>query len=291
MRIAIIGGSGKMGLWFARHLLAEGNDIIITGRNRQKLADVRRQLGVEVSDDPASAVDRADAVIISVPIDSFEDVVKQLQHHLKPEQIVLDITSVKAAPVNTMHRYLKNSRVLGTHPVFGPGAKDIRNQNFVLTPTNENETILAGKIKKYLEERDARVTLMPPEEHDKMMAVILGLAHFIAIVSADTLLGFENIRLMETIGGSTFKALLTLVESVISEDPVFYASLQRHLPGMAEIETAFQKNAETWTNIVRNKDWTEFARKMSALKEKVGKDETELKKAYENMYKLIGGQE
>ena len=291
MKITIIGGSGKMGQWFARYLLTEGNEVIITGRNQEKLLAAGEDLGAVTSTDLASAVSQADVIIISVPIDDFENIVRQLQPQLAPEQIILDITSLKESPVNTMHRHLKANRVLGTHPVFGPGAKDVRNQNFVLTPTNQTEAILAGKIKGYLEERDAKVTLMPPEEHDKMMAVILGMAHFIAIVSADTLLGFDNLSLMETIGGSTFKALMTLVKSVISEDPVFYASLQKHLPGMAEIETTFQKNAEAWTEIVRNKNWPEFARKMADLKEKSGKDETELKKAYQNMYKLIGDQE
>ena len=78
--------------------------------------------------------------------------------------------------------------MLGIHPVYGPGARDIVEQNFVLTPTNEKETALAPNTRQYLEARGARVTLMTPREHDKMMAVVLGLSHFIALVSIDTLL-------------------------------------------------------------------------------------------------------
>ncbi len=47
MKIAIIGGSGKMGQWFASFLLKDGNEVIITGRNEKKLLEAKRQLGVD----------------------------------------------------------------------------------------------------------------------------------------------------------------------------------------------------------------------------------------------------
>ena len=49
MKAAIIGGSGKMGQWFARHLLHEGIDVVITGRNREKLVAAGKQLGVAIT--------------------------------------------------------------------------------------------------------------------------------------------------------------------------------------------------------------------------------------------------
>ena len=73
MRVAIIGGSGKMGRWFASFLLKEGEEVIITGRNEKKLLEARQQLGVEIATS-MEAVSRADVVLISVPIDSFEEV-------------------------------------------------------------------------------------------------------------------------------------------------------------------------------------------------------------------------
>lgn len=286
MKVAIIGGTGKMGQWFANLLKKEGKDVLITGRNEQKLLEAKKQLGVEISTD-IEAVKSAGAVIIAVPIDTFETVVKELQPHIHPEQIILDITSVKVAPVSIMHRYLKSASVLGTHPVFGPGARDLVNKNFVLTPTNEKETALAEKVEQWLKERGARVTLMTPQEHDEMMAVILGLSHFIGIVAAETLLSLGKLKPMGDIGGGTYKLLLTLAESVASEDAEFYASLQMNLPGMTEIEGLFQKNSATWANIVKNKDRAEFVRKMNALRSELEKSDPDFRKAYENMYKLL----
>ncbi len=289
MRVAIIGGSGKMGQWFAGFLLKDGKEVVITGRNEQKLLEAKEQLGVEATTSLASAVEGADVVLISVPIDSFEEAVKQLQPYLQPEQIVIDITSIKVFPVETMHKYLKTGLVLGAHPVFGPGARDITNQNFVLTPTNEPETALAQKVKQYLEVRGAAVNLMTPQEHDEMMAVILGLSHFIAIVSADTLLGFDKFKQMEAIGGTTYKMLVMLIESVISENPELYASLQMHLPGLGEIEALFHKNSKIWADIVKNKDAQEFIRRMNTLKDRLEKSDPDFRRSYENMYKLLRG--
>ena len=289
MRVAIIGGSGKMGRWFASFLLKDGKEVIVTGRNEKKLLEAKEQLGVEVTTNNTEAVKGADVVLLSVPIDSFEEVVKQLQPYVNPKQIIIDFTSVKVVPVEIMHKYIKTGLVLGAHPVFGPGARDMLNQNFVLTPTNEPETALAQKVKQYLEVRGAGVTLMTPHEHDEMMAVILGLSHFIAIVSADTLLSFDKFKQMEAIGGTTYKVLVMLIESVISEDPELYASLQMHLPKLAEIEALFQKNSKAWADIVKNKDGQEFVRRMSTLKDRLGKSDPDFRSAYENMYKLLRG--
>jgi prephenate dehydrogenase len=275
-----------MGRWFAAFLVKEGQEVILTGRNQQRLLEAGQQLGVETATS-MEAVRDADVVMISVPIDSFEEVVQQLQPHLHSEQIIIDITSVKERPVEIMHRYINTGTVLGTHPVFGPGAKDVRNQNFVLTPINDKETALAQKIKQYLEERGARVTLMTPGEHDELMAVILGLSHFIAIVSADALLGLNKINEAKAIGGTTYKVLLTLVESVISEDPELYASLQMNLPSLTEVEELFLSSSKTWADIVKNKDRQAFVNRMTALKDKLEKIDPDFNKAYENMYRLL----
>jgi len=286
VKIAIIGGSGKMGRWFASFLLKDGKEVIITGRNQRKLLDAKRQLGVDVATN-VEAAKSADVILLSVPIDNLEDVVKQLSPYIRPGQVIIDITSIKALPVEIMHKHIKAGLTLGVHPVFGPGAKDIKNQNFVLTPTNEEERVLAQKIGRYLEAKGARATLMTPQEHDEMMAVILGLSHFIALTSADTLLSFDKLKQMEAIGGITYKVLLTLIKSVISEDPELYAALQMSLPNMAEIETLFQTRAKIWTDLVENKDRQKFVQRMNALRSKLKKDNPDFEKSYEDMYKLV----
>ncbi|MBA7575300.1 T-protein [subsurface metagenome] len=278
-----------MGRWFTRFLVKEGKEVVITGRNQKKLRETGRQLGVKVAASNVEAVKSADVVLLSVPVDSFEEVVKQISPGINPGQAVVDITSIKVFPVEVMHRYIKRGVMLGVHPMFGPGARDIANQNFVLTPTSEEEETLAQRIKAYLETREARVTLMTPKEHDEMVAVTLGLSHFIAIASADALLSLDKSGKMGWVGGSTYKLLRVLIESVLSEDPELYASLQVNLPGIAEIEKLFQKSARTWAEIVASKDKQKFMDGMNVLKDKLNQLDPDFGKSYEKMYRIVEG--
>ena len=287
MRVAIIGGAGKMGRWFANFLLKDGKEVVISGRNEKRLLEAKQQLeGVEVATN-VEAVKSADVVLISVPIDNFGEVIEEICPYISPKQTIIDITSIKVFPVEVMHKHIKTGLVLGTHPMFGPKARSMRNQNFVLTPTNNDERALAQKVREYLETKGARVTLMTPGEHDEMMAIVLGLSHFIGIVSADTLLSLDKLEQTRKVAGTTYKVLLTLVEGVISADPKFYATLQMYLPNMAEIEQLFQKSSKTWADLVKNKDSQEFIQRMNALRNRLEEMNPNLGKAYENMYKLV----
>ena len=287
MKIAIIGGYGNMGQWFARFLSQEGEPVVISGRDQAKLRDTARQLGVESASND-QAVTAADAVILSVPINSFEAVVKEIAPHTHAGQYIFDITSVKAKPVEIMHKYIKKGTVLGVHPMFGPGAKGMKGQRFVLTPVNDEEEKLADKTKKYLEDSGAKVAVMEPAEHDDLMSIVLGLSHFIALVSADTLLHLGKLEKAREISGTSYRLLLTLAEGVVSEDPEFYSSLQMNLPGLAGIEKLFLSKAGEWSSLVGKGDRKEFAKRMRELKTSFEKEDPGFAAAYNNMYRLIG---
>jgi prephenate dehydrogenase len=286
-KVAIIGGYGKMGKWFARFLLGEGLQVIIAGRDRAKLEGAARELGCQAAS-TGEAVKQADAVLLSVPIGSFEAIVRAIAPLVKPGQYIVDVTSVKAQPVEIMHKYFSGCRVLGTHPMFGPGAESIAGQRIVLTPTADGEQSLAAQLRGYLEGRGARVAVMSPLEHDELMGIVLGLSHFIALVSADTLLSLGRLKEAREVSGTSYRLLLTLAEAVISEDPDFYSSLQMSLPGMARIEEIFLAKAESWLELVRHGDRENFARRMSYLKAKFSDVDPGFPDAYKRAYRLLG---
>jgi prephenate dehydrogenase len=275
-----------MGVWFTHLLLKEGYGIIISDKNKPALSALQKGLNIEAASN-IKIVREADTLILSVPIDSFEEVVKEIGPHIRPGQIIMDITSIKEYTVDLMHIHLKGATVLGTHPLFGPGARDLANQNFVLTPTSEAEDILAHRVRLYLQKHGARVTLITPQKHDEMMAVVLGLAHYISIVAADTLIEIGKLPQLKAIGGSTYRVLTTLVESVVSEDPELYAALQMHLPYVTEYEDLFRMQAAKWAGMVKNRDKQGFIQNMTALKSRFASDNANFGQAYENMYKIM----
>lgn len=285
MKIAILGGAGKMGQWLARTLGENGEELLLVDSNAQVLASAAEQLGVRTSTRTCDAAGM-DAVIIAVPIDRFESAVRQFAACEPRAQIVMDITSVKSMPVEIMHQLLPGCRILGAHPVFGPGAAGFRGHNVVLTPRDEADEALAAKAQVYLEALGARVSVMSPARHDHLMAAVLGLAHYIAITAGDALLGQPDLKQMEAIGGMTFKALLTLIESVLGEDPALYASIQMHLPTLPEMQSDFVARAGAWAEVVKTGDEKAFIMKMSALKQRLCELDLDTARAYGNIYKL-----
>ncbi|PPD58237.1 prephenate dehydrogenase [Dehalogenimonas etheniformans] len=284
-RVAIVGGYGKMGAWFAHLVKSEGFSVTIIGRDKDKLTMAAVELGVAATD-RFDRVTAADIVILSVPIDAFEDVCRSLAPFVGPGHKIVDLTSIKTKPVEIMHRYFPRSMVLGAHPVFGPGASSLKSQNFILTPTDNLEKDFAEKISAWLGKRGAHVRIMPPEEHDCLMSISLGLAHFIAIVTADALVNLDKLTEMNGASGITYKALLTLVESVLSEDPSLYASIQLNLPQLPEIEKLFSQKAEDWAQMVKGGRRQEFIDRMSRLKSRLEAANPEFGKSYQNLYRL-----
>jgi prephenate dehydrogenase len=271
MKIAIIGGGGKMGQWLCRFLRKEGLDIILADNDIQSLKTTRRLKGTGIAENSREAVDKADVIILSVPIGSFEQVVKEIAPFIQREQIVMDITSIKTAPVEMMHQYIKKGLILGTHPLFGPGVNGIRGQNFVLTPTNDKEKDLAAKVEKFLAARGAKVRSMDPQAHDRMMAVVQGLSHFVAIVAADALSGLGRLDDMKDVATTTFGIFLNYIESVIGDDAPLYAAIQMEHPEMADIYKTLTQSVEKWADMVKRKDTQGFVERMAELKAYIGK--------------------
>ncbi len=277
-----------MGRWFASYLLTEGLQITLAGRSRQKLEEAARELGCR-SASMQEAVKQAEAIVISVPIGSFETVVREMATHIRPGQYVFDITSVKERPVEIMHKYLSGCRILGTHPMFGPGAASLKGQRFVFTPVGDEEKSLATQLSRQIEGRGARVTIMSPAEHDRLMGMVLGLPHFIALVSADTLLSLNSLKQAGEVSGTSFRLLLTLAEAVLSEDPDFYSSLQMSLPDMAGIEETFLAKTELWLDLVRKHDGERFAQRMRDLREQLEREDPDFIAGYRKMYRMREG--
>ena len=286
MKTAII-GAGKMGRWFVRFFSKEGDSVVVSSRSREKLLKIRDEFGVGIADN-VKAVRNADRILVCVPIENFEAVVKEIHSHIRPDQVVMDICSIKENPVKIMHEYIKTGITLGTHPVFGPGVKSIENQNFVLTPVNDQEKRFAKDFKSWLEERHANVFIMSPRKHDKLMSVVLGLPHFLGLVVCDTIiLNYPDFFETKKVAGASYKMLLTLAEAVASEETEFYTSLQMDLPEIEKIEGLFLEKAEEWLSMVKRKDRSAFARKMESVKRKLKEANPDYMQSYEVMHRLL----
>ena len=286
MRVAII-GAGKMGRWFARLFKDEGYSVVVCSRTRSKAEALRNELGVELADTNMDAVEGADWILLCVSLDGLEPALKEVTSHIKAGQAVMDISSIKEIPVNMLHKYVTKGVTLGTHPVFGPGAKSLEEQNFVLTPVQEDEKRFAEEFKDWLEARGAKVTVMVPERHDRLMSLVLGFPHFVGLVAGDALLDNQDYAEAKKVGGATYQMLLTLAGAVAAEEPGFYSNLHMSLPEMEKIEGLFLDKVEEWLKLVKQKDCSGFRNKMEQVKKRLREVDPDYEKYYGLMYRLL----
>lgn len=285
MRIAVI-GAGKMGVWFAKFFQSKGYNVILADRKKEKLEKLK-DLPVELTYNFNEAVQNADQILLCVSINAMEEVIKTISPALHEGQIVMDIASIKEAPVETMHKYIKSAIVLGTHPVFGPGSNGVKHKAYVLTPTNAKEQEFAEKFKKWLEKEEAHVFITTPRKHDELMSVVLGLPHFLGLVACETLLEQKNLPETKKVAGTTYRMLFTLAEATAMEIPDLYASIQTNLPNLGKIEDQFITKAQEWLNLIKKKNAEAIVQRMGQLKKKLMELDSDFAESYGVMYKML----
>lgn len=159
--IAIIGGRGEMGRRLQLLFADLGHRVLIV--------DVDTELR------PEQAAARADVVVISVPIAVTGEVIRQVGPHVRPDALLMDITSLKGEVMQTMLAATEAS-VVGTHPMFGPGVHSLIGQRVVLC-RGRGEAWYRWLI-EMLEGRGLVVAETAPAEHDRVMALVQVLTHF-----------------------------------------------------------------------------------------------------------------
>lgn len=289
MKVAVI-GAGKMGVWFAKFFLSKDYDVILADRKKETLVK-QKDLLVDLTTNFEEAVQDADQIFLCVSINAIEDVVRAISPAIHEGQVVMDICSIKEAPVKTMHEYLKGATVLGTHPVFGPGSNGVKHKAYVLTPTNVKELEFAEKFKHWLEQEEAHVFIMTPKKHDELMSVVLGLPHFLGLVACETLLEQKNLSETKKVAGTTYRMLFTLAEATALETPDLYASVQTNLANLGEIEDLFMTKAQELLTLIKSRDQKAIVERMEQLKKKLVTADSDFAESYEVMYKMLESKE
>ncbi len=175
MKVGII-GYGNFGEFLAQHL-AFGFHVMVTDLVKSRKRVVRHCVWGSLKQ-----VTKRPVVILAVPLQSLESVLKQIAPLLKPGTLVIDVCSVKVKPIELMEKNLPECiEILGTHPLFGPqSAKDgLRGKKIVLCPVRISvERML--KIHALLDHCGVETFVGVAEVHDQEMAMVQGLTHFVA---------------------------------------------------------------------------------------------------------------
>ena len=283
MKVAIIGGAGKMGRWFTRYFIQQEHDVTISDIDEMNARRFAKSLGIRLSRNNSEAAGSADLIAVCTPINTVPSVIKEILGDLNPSAAVMEISSVKSPVIPIMKKIaLTGRRVLSIHPLFGPGAEDPFGERMALVPICDatSEIDFAKQLFPSVE-----IIQVDPEGHDHAMALTLSLTHFINIVLA-SVLAKENVRELKNLGGTTFTMQLLLSESIMTENPKLCASIQMSNPYTVQYLEKFLSEAHRLMRHIREREEKEFSKFCSEAYSGLSECEN-LAVSYEAMYRAL----
>ncbi len=209
--ISILGAGGKMGTWFVKFFLANGYQVI-----GYDIENEIKDKAVIKAESLVGAILKADYVMLCTPTRRTPEIIRLIAKEMKRESYLIEISSQKSKTAASLSKMPAKVNPLCIHPMFGPGTKKIIGQHIISIPIKDAKKELSVAKSLF---PGANFVTIDVIEHDKRIAVILGLTHLINVVFANILAKDDKITLTEKMSGTTFKAQKILTESIMTESP------------------------------------------------------------------------
>jgi cyclohexadieny/prephenate dehydrogenase len=197
-RLCII-GAGLIGGSIARRARESGDiaaDVVISARTGATLDRVR-ELGFadRVVENPAEAVEGADAVVLCIPVGAYAGVMRTIAPHLAPGAILTDAGSTKGSVIRDLAPLLPQGvHLVPAHPMAGTehsgpdaGFASLFDGRYcILTPPTGTDPAAIAATRQFWERCGAMVETMDAQTHDKVVAIVSHLPHLIAFTICGT---------------------------------------------------------------------------------------------------------
>ncbi len=262
-RVAIIGGTGDFGSWYARFFKAMGAQVSVFSRSEanKSAADA---LGAEFCTSIAKCVRGADLVIASVPIDATAGALNEAAKNAKEGCLLVDFASVKKSAVATLNEISKAKKgfeLASVHPMHGPRATGLEGVPVVFIPVRRGERYAA--LKSVFEHEGCQVVESTAQEHDAVLSIVQGLTHFACISSAAAMKDAGvDVRRAREFASPLFEVFLSAVGRVVLQNPDVYAKIQVENPENKVVRKIFAQQVRELSKIADEGDSELLAKKI-----------------------------
>ena len=254
-RALIIGGRGKMGGWFAEFLASQGFRVAVADpRGAQPGFDL-------VADWQTDALD-FDLIVLATPLSDTASLLQALALR-KPRGLVFDLGSLKTPLRAGLDALVKaGCRVTSLHPMFGPDTELLSGRHVIFIDLG-NSAALAEAQELFAPTMAERV-VMDLDEHDRLVAYVLGLSHALNIAFFTALADSgEAAPRLAQMSSTTFDSQLEVASRVAAESPDLYFEIQSANDYGSESLSALQTAVERLLAAVKTKNLAEFTALMS----------------------------
>ena len=201
---------------------------------------------------------------------------------MKRDSYLIEISSQKSKTAQTLLKVPSKVQPICVHPMFGPGTKKLDGKNMIIVPIRDTQKELT--ITKSLFPSANFVTI-DAIEHDKKIAVILGLTHLINILFANILGKDEKILLTEKMAGTTFKAQKIITESILTESPELIETIISNPEVRRYAEEFWKDMGKILTNSQEGKS-EDIINYIKSSRDKISKN-TDLEKSYKKLSAML----
>ena len=275
--IAIIGVNGKMGKWFANYFHKIGFEV--TGFD---IKEPIKEKYIIKGSSLVGAILKTDYVLLATPTKNTPEIIRLIAKEMKRGSYLIEISSHKSKTAQTLLKMPDKVQPVCIHPMFGPGTKKLDGKNIVIIPIKDAKKEL--EITKLLFPSANFVTI-DAAEHDKKIAVILGLTHLINIVFANILAKDEKISLTKKMSGTTFKAQKIITESILTESPELIETIISN-PEVRKYGEEFWKDVGKLLTDSQEGKSQEIIDYIKSSKERISKN-SDLDKSYKELSTMI----
>ncbi len=266
-----------MGQWFSKYF--SGKDFEVTGHDSEN-----KVIGkdVIVSESLVGGILQADYVILCTPTRRTPEIIRLIAKEMKRGTYLIEISSEKSKVVSSLSKMPAKINPICIHPMFGPGIKTIKGQNIISIPIKDAKKELT--VTKSLFEGANFVTI-DAVEHDKKIAVILGLTHLMNLVFANIISKDEKMNLTEKMSGTTFRVQKTLAESIMTETPELIETIIAN-PEIRRVAEDLWKDVGRLLTSVQESKTEEVVNYIKECQERLAKH-TDINESYKKLTKMV----
>jgi chorismate mutase / prephenate dehydrogenase len=216
-RVLVIGGAGKMGGWFVDFFTSQGFSTFV--------ADRRADPGPETYTDWREAGLDFDVVVVAAPLATSGEILLELAAE-KPRGLVFDIGSLKSPLREGLEALVAaGCKTTSLHPMYGPDTELLSGRHLIFVDVGDPDATAAAKelfAATMVEQID-----MGLEDHDRLIAYVLGLSHALNVAFFTALAeSGEAAPKLAQMSSTTFDAQLLVASAVAQDNPHLYFEIQ-----------------------------------------------------------------
>jgi chorismate mutase/prephenate dehydrogenase len=217
-RALVIGGHGKIGGWFVEFLASQGFTV--------EVADPAGPLPgfAHLPQWQASPLDH-DLIVVATPLGATATLLGELAAR-RPRGLVFDVGSIKT-PLRAGLEALRAAgcRVTSLHPMFGPDTDLLSGRHVIFIDLGDAAALAQAQALFAPTMAEQVVTTL--DEHDRLIAYVLGLSHAVNIAFFTALAeSGESAPRLARMSSTTFDSQLDVASKVAAEDPALYYEIQ-----------------------------------------------------------------